>query len=295
MRILVTGSKGQLGHEVVDQLEKQSMDVIPLTHDQIDIADNDCIQRQVAEVKPAMIINAAAYTKVDESEDRSDLAFTINQKGPSFLATACEKSNIPLIHISTDYVFDGEKKSPYTEKDAAFPINKYGKSKLDGENEIVSRLKKYIIIRTSWMYGVHGNNFVKTMLRLGKSRTEINVVSDQFGSPTAAVDLAEAIVDITRLILFYKKSAWGIYHYCGEGITNWHDFAKEIFQIALRKELMKMPEIHPVSSLDYPTKAKRPRFSALNCDKIKHSFGIHIKPWKERLEYVLQQIFSREV
>lgn len=252
------------------------------------------MERALSAYQPVLIINAAAYTNVDKAESEPDLAFAVNRDGPDNLAGACAKAKLPFIHISTDYVFDGQKKSPYIETDQISPVGVYGKSKEQGEKMVRSKAEKHIILRTSWLYGVHGDNFVKTMLSLGRKKKAIKVVSDQYGSPTSAADLAEAVLTIAGLVINAPKINWGTYHYCGHGITTWYEFAKRIFEIAGRHDAMKVEKIEPIRTVDYPTSAKRPLFSALDCSLIEKSFGIKAKPWQESLKVTIDRLFTAE-
>ncbi len=251
------------------------------------------VEKAISDYQPALLINAAAYTNVDKAESEPDLAFAVNRDGPNNLAGACANANLPFIHISTDYVFNGQKKSPYIETDQVSPLGVYGKSKEQGEKRVRSQTKEHVILRTSWLYGVHGNNFVKTMLRLGKEKKIIKVVADQYGCPTSAGDLAETILIIAGLIRNSSKINWGTYHYCGQGITTWHEFAKAVFDIAARHEAMKVEKIEPIKTIDYPTAAKRPFFSGLDCSLIEKSFGIKAKPWHESLKLTINRIFAQ--
>jgi len=257
------------------------------------------VEKALSAYKPVLLINAAAYTNVDKAESEPALAFAVNRDGPDNLAGACAKANLPFIHISTDYVFDGQKKSPYIETDQISPLGVYGKSKEQGEKMVRSRTEKHIILRTSWLYGMHGNNFVKTMLRLGREKMAIRVVSDQYGCPTSAADLAEAVLTIADLIIsapgINSKINWGTYHYCGQGITTWHEFAEAVFDIAGRHDAMKVEKIEPIKTVDYPTPAKRPFFSALDCSLIEKSFGIKTKPWQESLKVAIDRIFNSNI
>jgi len=294
MRILVAGANGQLGREIVEHLQQPAIDVVPLAHRQLDITDEIQIRNCISTIRPTLVVNSAAYTNVDDAETEQHIAYAVNQKGAGLIADACMKGGIPLIHISTDFVFDGRKGTPYTESDSVCPLGVYGKSKADGEREITTRLREYIIIRTSWLYGVYGHNFVKTMIRLGKEGSELSVVSDQFGSPTCAADLAEAIATIVRKIGIDGNPAWGIYHYSGKGVTSWFDFAVTIFRMARQRHKTGAPAIRPISASQYPTKAKRPKYSALDCSKITNAFGIKTKPWKESLAAVVHQILIKK-
>lgn len=196
MKILVIGSKGQLGHELLIQGNNSGYEILPADLPELDITDKTQVKHWLEKFRPSFVVNSAAYTNVDKAETEIDLAFAVNRDGPANLAEICALFKVPLIHISTDFVFDGKKKSPYIESDPASPLSIYGKSKQEGDNEVRARLKNHIILRTAWLYGVHGHNFVKTMLRLGKEKEVINVVADQFGSPTSAADLAAAVLQI---------------------------------------------------------------------------------------------------
>lgn len=257
------------------------------------------MEKVISAYKPFLIVNAAAYTNVDKAESEPDLAFAVNSDGPDNLAGVCAKAKLPFIHISTDYVFDGQKKSPYIETDRVSPLGVYGKSKQQGEKRVRFQTKEHIILRTSWLYGVHGNNFVKTMLKLGREKRVIKVVSDQYGSPTSAADLAEAVLTIADLIISAPginfKINWGTYHYCGHGITTWHEFAEAVFEIAGKHDVMKVEKIEPIKTVDYPTPAQRPLFSALDCSLIEKSFGIKTKPWQESLKVAIDHIFNSNI
>ena len=293
IKILVTGSEGQLGWELQRQGQLFDFEIIGVDLPQIDITNIIQVEKALSAYHPFLIINAAAYTNVDKAEAEPELAFAVNRDGPDNLARACANAKLPFIHISTDYVFDGQKKSPYIETDQVSPIGVYGKSKEQGEKRVRLQTKEHIILRTSWMYGAHANNFVKTMLRLGKERKIIKVVADQYGCPTSASDLAETILMIAGLIRNSSKINWGTYHYCGQGITTWHEFAKKIFEIAGRHDAMKVEKIEPIKTIDYPTPAKRPLFSGLDCSLIEKSFGIKAKPWQESLKVTIDRIFAQ--
>ena len=242
----------------------------------------------------SLVINAAAYTAVDKAESEEDIAYAVNKDGPAYLASACKEAGIPLIHVSTDYVFDGSKKGPYLESDPVSPLGVYGRSKAAGEEEIRSRLQKHIILRTAWLYGIHGSNFVKTMLRLGKERQSLRVVSDQYGCPTYASDLAEAILAISENHLEGRKIVWGTYHFCGGGFTTWHAFAEEIFRIACRYQSFNVKEIVPIGTSEYPTAAKRPHNSVLDCSLLRKNFGIIPHPWEESLAVMIEKLLGKQ-
>ncbi len=294
MKILVIGSKGQLGHELLIQGNNSGYEILPVDLPDLDITDKTQVKNWLEKFQPSFVVNAAAYTNVDKAETEQNLAFAVNRDGPANLAEICALFEVPLIHMSTDFVFDGKKSSPYIESDPISPLSIYGISKQEGENEVRSRLKNHIILRTAWLYGVHGQNFVKTMLRLGKEKEVINVVADQFGSPTSAADLAEAILNIISKIKRSSDIKWGAYHYCGLGITTWHKFAEEILNLASRYISIKTKNVKPISTAEYPTEAIRPPFSALDCSLIKKNFGISLKPWQDSLKTVIRQLCQKE-
>ncbi|HJO62871.1 MAG TPA: dTDP-4-dehydrorhamnose reductase, partial [Desulfobacterales bacterium] len=232
-------------------------------------------------------------TNVDRAETEKTPAFAVNRDGPKNIAQSCERKNIPLIHISTDYVFNGKTKYPYTEADQVSPLGVYGHSKSEGEKKIRSQIKRHIIIRTSWLYGVCGHNFVKTMLGLGNENSRLKVVSDQFGSPTSAADLAETVLTIGRQIQNSIKIDWGTYHYCGLGTATWHLFAEKIFQIAKQYTPLRIETVEPIKTDEYPTPAERPMYSVLDCSRIEQRLGIHPKPWEESLHETIARMMKK--
>jgi len=290
MKLLIIGSKGQLGWELSRQCKRSGFLFLAVDLPQLDITDQSQVENAFVDFKPSVVINASAYTNVDKAEVEPMAAFSVNSTGPANLARLCGKYKIPLIHISTDYVFDGTKGEPYLETDPVSPLGIYGKSKEEGESKLRSILKEHIILRTSWLYGVHGHNFVKTMLGLGNEKKIVKVVSDQYGSPTCAADLAEAVLTISGSIRNSLENSWGTYHYCGQGVTTWHGFAKAIFEIASQYISFKLTHVKAITTAEFPTKVKRPPFSALECNLIKKSFGINPKPWKESLEKTIERI-----
>lgn len=292
MKIFLTGSNGQLGWELIRQGKEFGFEIKGVDLPQCDITDLTQIERNISEYKPSLVINAAAFTNVDGAETQKDLAFSVNRDAPSHLADICSIVGIPLIHFSTDYVFDGNKNVPYKETDSVTPLSIYGQSKLEGENCIRSRLKEHIIIRTSWLYGIHGHNFVKKMLKLGNEKESIHVVNDQFGSPTSAADLSEAVFTIVSKTQNSANIDWGTYHYCGQGITTWHGFSQEIFDIAKKIFPLKIQHLEPVLSNEFASKAPRPAFSALDCERIQKYFGIHTKPWPHSLSIMINRLFN---
>jgi len=280
--ILVTGGNGQLASCIKDvEKEYDDLNIIYTDHLELDICELNQIQT-FFKSNPQInyCINCAAYTAVDKAETEAEKAFEINATGAKNLAQVCNDHAAILIHVSTDFVFDGEKNEPYTETDAANPISVYGASKLQGEVEIQQALKEYFIIRTSWLYSEYGNNFMKTMLRLAETRDGISVVSDQIGTPTYAGDLAEIIIQIINT----KTEKYGIYHYSNEGVASWFEFAKEIFKLTKNKI-----KVNPIPSIEYLTPAKRPKYSVLDKKKIIDVFKIDIPFWRESLKKVILQ------
>lgn len=275
MVVLVIGGMGQLGQALQSVTHQYSgIDFHFATSAQADVTDVNSLQAIFSQTKPDYCINASAYTAVDKAESEIDLAHAINVTGAKNLAETCKAFGTELIHISTDFVFDGQKKTPYTETDATNPQGVYGLTKLQGEQAIRQIFEKHYIIRTSWLYSGFGNNFMKTMLRVANERDELNVVDDQIGTPTLATDLAQAIIQIIQS----GKKAYGIYHYSNEGAASWYDFAKEIFDLNGVKI-----KLNPIPTSAYPTPAKRPKYSVLDKTKIKATFGIEIKDWKTAL------------
>jgi dTDP-4-dehydrorhamnose reductase len=290
MRILVTGKNGQLGrsiHKLINANTKidnnqGSNDFIFVGREELDLSSENSINYYFDNNdKFDIIINCAAYTQVDKAEQEVELANQINHLAVKQLASITNEQQARLIHISTDYVFDGESDKPYLETDKTNPINVYGRTKLAGEQALQTVMPiNAIIIRTSWVYSEYGNNFVSTMLRLGEEQDELSVVSDQIGSPTYATDLADAILEIIQNKSFTKTSqATQIYHYSNEGDIGWHEFAKEIFKIA------KIDcKVNPITTLQYPTPAKRPRNTLMNKDKVAETFSTNTPDWKESLK-----------
>lgn len=270
---LITGCKGQLGTELAARLP----DAICADVDVLDITDADAVNKFVKDNSIEVIINCAAYTAVDKAETDVELATKINVDGPRNLA----QSGAKVIHISTDYVFDGCGHRPYRADDETCPVSVYGKTKRAGEIAVLENAKCAVVIRTAWLYSAHGNNFVKTMRRLGAEKESLNVVADQIGSPTFAGDLADAIVKILPQMTAENS---GVYHFTNEGVCSWYDFASEIMEASGLKCVVR-----PIKSEQYPTPAKRPFYSVLDKDKIKQVFGINIEHWKKGLEKCIKQ------
>ena len=292
--IVVVGRRGMLGRDVVESLKNAGLTVAALDSTAIDITKRESVHSVLSRISaPRLLINCAAYTAVDKAESEPEAAFAVNRDGPANLAGECERRGMPLIHISTDYVFNGESERPYKEDDAADPLNIYGRSKWEGEEAIRSRLAEHIIVRTSWLYGSSGQNFVKTILRLGKEREELKVVSDQYGCPTWSFDLAGCLVRIAeRTLLGSQDAPRGSFHFCGEGVTSWYEFALAILDEARRRESSRIARVSPVPGSSYPTVAVRPRYSALDCGKIEASFGIAPPLWGKSLARLMDRFYE---
>ncbi len=291
MKILVTGAQGQVGKELSHITDNKSYNIIAASRAELDITQEQKVNDYINQFQPDIVINAAAYTAVDKAENEQDLAFAINYIGAKNLALACKKQNIPLLHISTDYVFDGSKSDAYNEGDTVSPLGVYGISKWQGEETIRKNLHEHIILRVAWVFGAQGNNFVKTMLRLGKERDELNVVSDQYGAPSPAKDIAQTLITLAEQYQQNNSLTWGTYHYCGSPKASWHDFAREIFDQAFTIGLLnKQVKVKPITTAQYPTIAKRPANSMLNCEKLKTTFNIEKPNWKQALKQVLTEL-----
>jgi len=292
-RILVTGINGQLGEELERTLPSIG-EVIGVGRERLDLTQPEAIRQVINEVKPNFVVNPAAYTAVDKAESEPELANAINAIAPAIIAIECQKLGIPIIHVSTDYVFDGNKNYPYQETDNTNPLSVYGQTKLGGEIAIQHNCQNYIILRTAWVYGIGGKgNFVKTMLRLGKERAEIRVVADQIGSPTCTADLASAI---TQLITQFRPEIAGIYHYTNSGVASWYDFAVAIFEEA--KILgwdLKVQRVIPITTPEYPTPARRPAFSVLSCGKISTVLGTFPPHWRQELRKMLAELYTHKL
>lgn len=284
MKILVTGKNGQVGRCLVEQLSTMSdIILLALDRDQLDITDPININKVVAEFIPNIIINVAAYTAVDKAEQECELAYAVNRDGPYNLAVAANNIHATIIHISTDYVFAGDSLAAYVETDNTEPQSEYGRSKLAGEQAVERACSRHIILRTAWVFAEHGHNFVNTMLRLTKTTDTLDVVADQFGGPTYAADIANAIMIITKQ-LADGNQAYGLYHYSGFPYVSWYAFAEKIFELGLAQGVLKQSiQVNPITTPDYPTPAKRPANSRLNCHKIKQEFGIVQSDWQAAL------------
>ena len=275
MGILVTGANGQLGYDVAKELQKQNIECCGATRNDFDITDFAATEKFITNYMPDVVIHCAAYTAVDKAEDEQGLCYLVNASATENIAQICKKIDAKMVYISTDYVFDGHKDGFYEVDDKPNPINVYGRTKLLGEQAVQKMLEKYFIVRISWVFGEHGNNFVKTMLRFGKEHKELNVVADQYGSPTHTADLAPLLIEMI------KTDKYGIYHATNEGVCSWAEFAEEIFKVAGFNV-----KVNHIATDEYPTKAKRPLNSRLSKEKLKGNFR-ELRDWKNALkEYI---------
>jgi dTDP-4-dehydrorhamnose reductase len=289
-RVLITGATGQLGTELARAAWPAGLSPHVVGRETLDLADPEQAAEVVRTGGYALVINPAAYTAVDKAEQEEDLATRVNGDGPRALAMACTDAGIPLIHVSTDYVFDGAKDGPYTEDDAVAPTSAYGRSKLAGEVAVRAECPRHVIVRTAWVFSAHGKNFVKTMLRLAAEKPELRVVADQHGNPTAAHDIARALVEIARrIVLEGRDDAFGTYHFAGAGPITWHGFAEAIVA-AQAVNTGRRPPVHPITTAEFPTPARRPANSVLSTAKLEAMFGITPRPWPETLAEVLAEL-----
>lgn len=287
-KILVTGAKGQVGKELI-RLSPSCFSVVGLGSEELDITNQQQVSTIMKLHQPNLIINAAAYTAVDKAESDPEAAFSVNGSAVELLAKAANKANIPLFHVSTDYVFDGQAIEPYSETDLVNPKSIYGSSKLAGEKALVATHSKYIILRTSWVFSATGNNFVKSMLRLGKERNELLVVADQHGIPTSAASIADILWKLAGIYQQKGVLSWGVYNFTNSPACTWHDFAREIFQQAKITGLIeKLPKVNAISSNEYPTPVQRPLWSVLDCSKIENLLDQQVPLWESELTKVLK-------
>jgi len=286
--LLITGARGQLGRELTAEARRRRITAIAAGRDELDITKMDAVRQFLAEAAPRAVLNCAAYTAVDRAESDTETAYAINALGPEHLARAAAEHDIPLLHVSTDYVFDGTRRGAYTEDDAVAPLGAYGRTKEEGERRVRDAHAKHIILRTSWVYGVYGSNFVKTMLRLSRERDELRVVADQRGCPTATIDIARALL-AAEAAANARRAPWGTYHFAGTGVTTWHGFAREIVGAAARIAGPRVPVI-AIETTDYPTPAKRPSNSELDSTRFAAMFGYRSPPWQERTREVVEAL-----
>ena len=286
MRLAVTGKNGQVV-SALQALAGPDLEIVALGRPELDLARPDTVFKALRDAKPDVVVSAAAYTAVDKAESEPDIAFAVNRDGAKAVARAANDIGVPVIHISTDYVFDGTKTTAYVENDPTGPASVYGRSKLEGEHAVSENTENYAILRTAWVYSEYGSNFVKTMLRLSESRDEVNVVADQFGCPTSANDIAVAIVLIARkLATDPAPHLRGVFHMSGTGETNWAGFAKQIFEFSAENGGKSMI-VNDITTAQYPTPARRPANSRLDCSKLEEVYGIRLPEWQTSTRAVM--------
>lgn len=279
MRLVVTGKNGQVV-SALQALADDKLEIVSLGRPELDLARPETVARALRDARPDVVVSAAAYTAVDKAESEPDIAFAVNRDGARAVATAANDIGVPVIHLSTDYVFDGTKAAAYVESDPTGPSSVYGRSKLEGEQAVSESTRNHAILRTAWVYSEYGSNFVKTMLRLSENRDEINVVADQFGCPTSANDIAAAIVAIAKKLVQDPSTHYrGVFHLSGTGDTNWADFAKQIFTFSAGNG-GKLVIVNDITTAQYPTPAKRPANSRLDCSKLEDVYGIKLPQWQ---------------
>ncbi len=280
MKLLVAGRNGQVARSLAERAAARGLDLVALGRPDLDLTEPAGIAPALQRDRPDIVVNAAAYTAVDTAESDSEAAFAINADGAGALAAQCAELDIPIIHISTDYVFDGGKQAAYVETDPVDPLGVYGQSKLAGERAVIAANPRHIVLRTAWVYSPFGHNFVRTMLRLAETRDELGVVADQTGNPTYAPQLAAAIFDIAAALRRDRERRWGIYHAAGTGDATWYDFASEIFARSAEHG-GRRPRLRAITTADYPTPAPRPANSRLDCRKLAQAFGITLPHWRD--------------
>jgi dTDP-4-dehydrorhamnose reductase len=291
-KIMVFGAGGQVGRHLSETGAKLGRNVVALTHAEADICDPSAVESALARHRPTVIVNAAAFTAVDKAESESERAFEVNRDGAATVAVAAAGAGLPLIHLSTDYVFDGTAREPYREEDAVNPQGVYARSKEAGERGLRAAHDRHLILRTAWVYGPFGTNFLRTMLRLGTARSELGIVDDQTGCPTATGDIAAVILTMADHAETADFTDWGTYHYVGGDTVTWFGFAAMIFAEAA-KFGYKVPELRPIATSDYPTAAPRPAYSVLSTAKIHRRFGIEPKPLRDGVVATVQRLLGR--
>lgn len=289
MRLMVIGTSGQLATELHAQAPAGQLEVVPATR--VDLTQPEQVLALLDRHRPGLVLNAAAYTAVDRAESEAELAHAVNGRGPRLLAEWCRAHDAALFHVSTDYVFDGRKPSAYVESDRPAPLGVYGASKLEGELAVQAALERHLIVRTSWVFSAHGNNFVKTMLRLARERDELRVVADQLGRPTAAADLARVLWLLAQRVAQGSELDWGTYHFAGAGETSWWGLAEAT--VAEQASLTgRRPAVTAIATADYPTPAERPKNSRLDTSRFEDAFGISPRPWRDDLREVVRQLVA---
>jgi dTDP-4-dehydrorhamnose reductase len=293
VRFLVFGGDGQLGRELQSIARRHDVDVTAMGRHETDIGAADLVRSAIRNVQPHVVVNAAAYTKVDQAEAEPDAAWRANCLGAGVVATECAAAAVPLLHLSTDYVFDGTKASAYVEADPVAPLGVYGASKQAGEAAVRQAFDKHLILRTAWVYGLYGANFLKTMIRLAESRNVLRVVADQIGNPTATEDLADAIC-VAGIRAIASDDRWGTYHFAGTGEASWHDFAVAIVD-AQARWTGRRPSVTPIPTAEFPTPVRRPANSRLDSSRFAEVFGYRAAPWRERVGPVVEAVVRQKV
>jgi dTDP-4-dehydrorhamnose reductase len=293
LKALVIGNLGMLARDLCETLERQGHGVVGVDLPDLDITREDQVLACLRTTRPKTVINCAAFTNVDAAESEPALCHAVNREGALNIAKACSVHQVPMIHVSTDYVFDGSTSTPYEEDDAVAPLGVYGMSKWQGEEAVRSTISEHFIVRTAWLFGIHGRNFVKTILTLARTKAEIRVVADQEGCPTWTQDLAETLCRFVTQIEDNCPPIWGTYHYCGRGITNWHAFAETIIEVGRSKETLVTSRVVPITTAEYPTAAKRPQFSALECRKIEMALRVERPAWQDSLQRMMEKVYKR--
>jgi dTDP-4-dehydrorhamnose reductase len=292
MNIVIIGAKGQLGIDLMARARHHGWHAVGADLPDCDITRPDTLEPVFEQAAPvAAVINAAAYTAVDRAESDADTAYAVNRDGPGYLAQWCSRLGVPLVHVSTDYVFGGLQTRPYQPSDPLGPLGVYGKSKAAGEAAVRNHCAQHVIVRTSWLFGLHGPNFVKTMLRLGKEQEVLRVVDDQIGSPTYAADLADALLTVAAHVVQHQ-SGWGTHHFCNAGALTWYAFTRKIFALARPYSHFKVNEVRAILAANYPTPAPRPYYSVLDCTSFENTFAGARRPWQEALKEMLAQLYA---
>ncbi|MBD0415999.1 dTDP-4-dehydrorhamnose reductase [Oryzicola mucosus] len=291
MKILVTGREGQVVTSLIERAGTlDGVEVVTVGRPEFDLADPASVERVIADISPDIVVSAAAYTAVDLAEDERDLAHAVNAEGAGAVARAAAKADIPIIHLSTDYVFAGNKDGEYLESDPTGPIGVYGRTKLEGERAVAEANARHVILRTAWVYSPFGKNFVKTMLRLAADRDELTVVGDQWGNPTSALDIADAVLHIARSDRLTKGTdGFGVFHLVGTGKTNWSGFARHVLETSGRLG-GPTADVRDIATSDYPTKAQRPANSCLSTDKLFDTYGWRAPDWRISADYVVERL-----
>lgn len=292
-RYVVTGCEGQVVKSLLAHRKNgEGVEILPLGRPKLDLKQTDSIEIALVAARPDLIISAAAYTAVDKAEEEFEDAVQINGIAIGEIGRVAARLGVPVVHLSTDYVFDGKKVAPYSEEDTVNPLSVYGRSKLDGERRLAASGADHVIVRTAWVYSPFGNNFLQTMLRLAQTRDMVSVVSDQLGNPTSALDIADAVMAIAdNLLVSFDPTLRGVFHMAGQGDASWADFASEIFRVS---DMLGGPSavVQPITTVEYPTAAQRPNNSRMNCNKLAATHNVRLPEWKAATETVLRQLLA---